>query len=158
MLPIWGRHRSFSLAYSFLLSPFFLPIFQYAVKDSTAETVLLFVLLTARRVDTRTDCVLVKQDGWVQIVLQVINNTQYDEPQCVCLSVPLYLPACRWFLLYVNILCPRNGLSWFIFRVCLVVWRGLPVSMWWILHRPEMWQIQRKLFVWKLYTRYCILC
>lgn len=47
-------------------------VITYAVKDSTAETVLVFVLLTARRVDTRTDCVLVKQDGWVQIVLQSV--------------------------------------------------------------------------------------
>lgn len=44
----------------------------YAKKDITAKTVLLFVLLIVRRVDTRTDCVLARQDGWVQIVLQSV--------------------------------------------------------------------------------------
>lgn len=34
-----------------------------AKKVITAATVHLFVLLTVRCVDTRTDCVLVRQDG-----------------------------------------------------------------------------------------------
>lgn len=47
-------------------------VITYAKKDITEKTVLLFVLLIVRRVDTRTDCVLARQDGWVQIVLQSV--------------------------------------------------------------------------------------
>lgn len=36
----------------------------------TAVTALLFVLLIVRRVDTQTDCVVVRQDGWVTHVMQ----------------------------------------------------------------------------------------
>lgn len=39
--------------------------------DITAETALLFVFLIVRRVDTRTDCVNVKKDGWVLTVQTV---------------------------------------------------------------------------------------
>lgn len=34
-----------------------------------AETVLVFALLTVRRVGIQTDCVLVWKDGWDMIVL-----------------------------------------------------------------------------------------
>lgn len=46
-----------------------------------AETVFLFVLLTVRCVDTRTACVLVKQDGQDLAVQQVIvywKNKPYN--------------------------------------------------------------------------------
>lgn len=45
-----------------------------AKKDITAQTVLLFVLQIVRRVVTRTDCVLVSQDGWGIIVLQDVSS------------------------------------------------------------------------------------
>lgn len=37
-----------------------------------AKTVQWSVHITVRHVDTQTDCALVRQDGWVQIALQVI--------------------------------------------------------------------------------------
>lgn len=43
-------------------------VIKNAKKDITAKIALLFVPLIVRRVDTRTDCVNVKQDGWVQTV------------------------------------------------------------------------------------------
>lgn len=48
-------------------------LFEYhAWTDTTAATVLVFVLLIVRRADTRTDCVPVKQDGQDLTVQQVI--------------------------------------------------------------------------------------
>lgn len=51
--------------------------FQYAIKGITAQTVLLFVLLIVRYVGTRTDCVLVRRDGWGITVVKVdsFSNT-----------------------------------------------------------------------------------
>lgn len=45
-----------------------------AKKDITAQTVLLSVLQTVRRVVTWTDCVLVRQGGWGLIVLQNVPS------------------------------------------------------------------------------------
>lgn len=50
-------------------------ILEYAVTylaetGITADTVLMFVPLPVRHVDTQTDCVLVRQDGWVQDVMK----------------------------------------------------------------------------------------
>lgn len=41
---------------------------QHATRVITAETVILYVLLIVRRVNTQTERVLAKRGGWVQAV------------------------------------------------------------------------------------------
>lgn len=59
---------------------------QHAWTDTTAATVLLFVLLIVRRADTRTDCVPVKQDGQdltVQQVICVLKKEPYNHKELI---------------------------------------------------------------------------
>lgn len=51
--------------------------FQLARQGITAKTVPLFVLKIVKRVGTRTECVLVKQGGWVTHVMQVGKLKKY---------------------------------------------------------------------------------
>lgn len=51
-----------------------LAVMIHAWTDTTAATVLLFVLLIVRRADTRTDCVPVKQDGQDLTVQQHVEK------------------------------------------------------------------------------------
>lgn len=51
-------------------------LLQLVMQDTTAQTVLIVVLITAKDVNTQMDCVPVMQVGWVPIALQVSVNGQ----------------------------------------------------------------------------------
>lgn len=48
-------------------------IFQLVKTVIMAQIALLYVLQIVKHVDTRTDCVIVKQDGWAQTAQEVRN-------------------------------------------------------------------------------------
>lgn len=51
-------------------------LLQLVMQDTTAQTVLIVVLITAKDVNTQMDCVPVMQVGWVPIAQQVSVNGQ----------------------------------------------------------------------------------
>lgn len=114
-----------ALKVSFLIFEIFLHVLiqlstglfvQRALSGITAGTVLMFVPLPVRHVDTQTDCVLVRRDGQVQDVMKVIFFSNFPNFLAVYFLSRLDFKnknisgmfLCRWSLIDWKLQIRRN--------------------------------------------------